>query len=451
MKKTISMLLVLALAFAMGCQSAPPASQPNEPAPAPNTSAPAAPAEPAGNAEAPTIVFNDWSWADAGWTDCLTEVFDTFRTQYGDQVNLEVVGNAYADTLSTLLIQATAGNGPDIAMVKAEWIPQLLELDCLADISGVISPEALADYGDASLSAYTIDGKLIALPFFGQGYALFYNKDLLEAAGCAVPTTFDELLDAAKKISALGNDANGNKIYGLGLVNSGLEVAEGYNIFPWMWARGGDFLDAGGNIVLNSPENLVAFQEIQELYATDNSPKGLSFKEMRNLFASGNLGFFWDLESQIDSFVMASALGEEFRTHVGAIPVPGKNPGDGAGYVNDVVVVVFNTCENLEAAGVVAEYLGGETTIQIMFDHGKGKMSSRDSVMQKVFATVESEITQAYVDAMRTSRALPAMHLGFSDADEAITDAVARLAIGDDPATVLGELDQQVKKLYGQS
>jgi multiple sugar transport system substrate-binding protein len=453
MKKVLYILTTLAfIASLIGCTPAatPEPAAPAESAPAESAPAESTPVEEVAPAEVPTVVLNDWSWADDAWKECLTEVFDTFRANYGDKVNLEVVGNSYADTLNTLLVQAAAGNGPDLAMVKAEWIPQFMELDALADMKDVISDEAKADYGD-SLDAYTIDGKLIALPFFGQGYAMFYNKDLLEKAGITeLPKTFDELLEAANKVSALGKDDAGNTIYGLGLVNSGLEVAEGYNIFPWLWARGGDFLDKDGKIVLNSEANLKAFTEIQKLYADGVSPKGLSYKEMRNLFASGNLGFFWDLESQTASFAKASALGDKFIEHIGAFPIPGANEGEGVGYISDVVLIAFNTAKDMKAVGIVAEYLGSETTIQIMFNHGKGKMSNRASVMKNVFASVESPITQAYVAAMGTSRTLPGMNVAFADADEAITNAVTKLATGEDPAKVLADLDAEVKKLYGQ-
>ena len=445
MKKILALLLAAIMVLSMaacGAEEAPA----TEAAPAANAGE-AAPAA----GEKVTINFDSWSNVDSGWTDCYTAIYAAFHEQYGDTITCNPVGNSYADTLSTLLLQASAGNTPDVAMVKAEWLPQLMELDCLADIKPYISEEALADYGEASLSSYTTaDGELIALPYFGQPYAMFYNKTLLEKAGVEVPTTFDELLEASAKVAALGNDENGNKIYGLGLVNSGLEVSEGLNIFPWLWARGGEFIDANGNIALNSDANLKAFTEIQELYASGQSPVGLSFKEMRNLFASGNLAFFWDLESQTASFTQASAKGEAFLDEIGAIPVPGAAAGESVGYVSDVVLVVFKSCQNMEAAGVVAEFLGGETTIQIMFDYGKGKMSSRSSVMDSVFASVESEITAAYVEGMKQCRSLPTMDLGFADADEAITDAVAKLATGADPATVLAELDTEVKGLYGQ-
>ena len=405
MKKMLALLLVVMMILSMAaCGSKNAAGNTETKAPAGNA--------PAASGEKVTINFDSWSNVDSGWTDCYTAIYEEFHKQYGDTITINPVGNSYADTLSTLLLQASAGNTPDVAMVKAEWLPQLMELDCLADIKPYISEEALADYGEASLSSYTTaDGSLVALPYFGQPYAMFYNKTLLEKAGVSVPTTFDALLE---------------------------------------WARGGEFIDADGKIVLNSDANLKAFTEIQELYTSGQSPVGLSFKEMRNLFASGNLAFFWDLESQTASFVQASSKGEAFLDEIGAFPIPGATAGQSVGYVSDVVLVVFKSCKNMEAAGVVAEFLGGEDTIQIMFDYGKGKMSSRTSVMDHVFANVESEFTAAYVEAMKQCRSLPAMDMGFADADEAITDAVARLATGADAATVLADLDAEVRELYGQ-
>lgn len=403
-------------------------------------------------AETPVVTINNWSWVDSGWKDCLTEVYDTFKTLHGDKVtiDLDTYSSAYADVMTNLLVQAPAGTTPDIAMVKAAWVPQLNELGVLADISKAVSPETLADY-TAGLGAYTVNGELIAIPYFGQGYAMFYNKDLFEKAGLAdLPKTFDEVLDYAEKIAALGTDEKGNRIYGLGLVNSETELAEGYNIFPWLWARGGDFVDQNGEIVLNSEANKKAFSEIAALYASQVSPKGLSFKEMRNLFATGCLGMFWDLSSQTASFKQGSALGDEFINHIGAFPIPGATEGSAVGYNDDVVLVMFKSCKNIEAAGIVLDYMTGVDTIGLMNKHGKGKMSSRASVMSEVFKDVTDGITLAYVEAAKTNRGLPMMNTAFSAADDAITRSVSRLAQGEDPAAVLENLDQEVKDLYAE-
>lgn len=159
MKKMLALLLVVMMILSMAaCGSKNAAGNTETKAPAGNA--------PAASGEKVTINFDSWSNVDSGWTDCYTAIYEEFHKQYGDTITINPVGNSYADTLSTLLLQASAGNTPDVAMVKAEWLPQLMELDCLADIKPYISEEALADYGEASLSSYTTaDGSLVALPY----------------------------------------------------------------------------------------------------------------------------------------------------------------------------------------------------------------------------------------------------------------------------------------------
>jgi len=122
----------------------------------------------------------------------------------------------------------------------------------------------------------------------------------------------------------------------------------------------------------------------------------------------------------------------------------------GVGYNDDVVLVMFNTCKNLEAAGVVLDYMTGATTIGYMKEYGKGKMSSRMSVMAQVYSDVSDPIAAAFVDANSTNHALPCMNLHFSEADEAITRSVTRLAQCEDPATVLKDVSEEITELYAE-
>ncbi len=50
----------------------------------------------------------------------------------------------------------------------------------------------------------TYDGKIMAIPTCFQAALVFYNTEIFEQAGAKVPTTFDELIEACKKIQAIG-------------------------------------------------------------------------------------------------------------------------------------------------------------------------------------------------------------------------------------------------------
>ena len=401
------------------------------------------------SADPVSLKYSDWSAVDESWTACYDALFAQFDNDMGAEIDLDVGGNAYADTLNQLLIQAGGGNPPDIAKIKTEWLPQFLAMGVLADLTEYIPEEMAKDFYEGSLDSYKYEGGLYALPYFSQGYAVFYNKDLLAQAGITeLPKTFDEMIEDAYKISALGSDADGNTIYGIAIPGSGTQNAEGYNIFPWLWANGGDFKDAEGNIALNTEENIKSFSQIQKLYLDNVSPLGLTFNECRNLFGTGDLGFYWDLMSQTSSFTKSSVLGDEYLNHISAFVIPSNGEAAGVGYNTESIFVVFNTCKDVAAAVKVIDYLSGVTGQTVLAEYGKGKMSTRASVMDAIYSNVTDEITLAYIDAMASNHALPFADQYFMEADLAIGRALTRLAMNEDTATVINELQSEVVDIY---
>ena len=113
------------------------------------------------SAEVPVVTVNSWSWVDSGWADCLNAVFGNFAETHQDVViDLDTYSCAYADVMNNLLVQAPTQTTPDIAMVKAAWLPQLLDLGVLADISTALPAEALhcnTSYLTAVANDYSYD------------------------------------------------------------------------------------------------------------------------------------------------------------------------------------------------------------------------------------------------------------------------------------------------------
>lgn len=92
-------------------------------------------------------------------------------------------------------------------------------------------------------SAVKYRGKVYAIPFTGETTLLMYRKDLLEAKGLKVPTTFDELWNVAKAL----NDPP--TIYGIALRG---QRGQGMNIFTWTQF----FRGFGGNFFKDFPEDM---------------------------------------------------------------------------------------------------------------------------------------------------------------------------------------------------
>ena len=282
---------------------------------------------------------------------------------------------------------------------------------------------------------------MVAMPWFANTVALYYNKALLKEAGIeTLPTTWDELIEDARKVSALGDD-----IYGLAIPNSnGVEAGEGYNILPILWAYGADYRDAEGNLALNSENAVKAFECIKSLIDDKvTSTVGYSLKDLRNLFGQGKIGFYWDLEATIPTAAAASENEEEFYKNFGVMPIPGTS-----GYAVNHYLIVFNSVpdEKMPAVGRFLEYMSDAKVIDIFYKGGQGKMSTRASVNAAVFADV-SDITAAYVEAMNNARPLP-IDGHFMEAEAKFVDALTAMAQGTSAQEAADNLQEAVSEIY---
>jgi multiple sugar transport system substrate-binding protein len=115
------------------------------------------------------------------------------------------------------------GNGPSIDMIQGGQV---------VDMSGILG-DAESDFTASLVQRMTYEGKLYAVPQVIDMQLLVYRRGLLQAAGVSPPTTVDELIAAAKKLTT-------DKVKGLFVGNDGgVGVLGG----PMLWAAGQDYLN----------------------------------------------------------------------------------------------------------------------------------------------------------------------------------------------------------------
>src|SRR5699024_4643074 len=61
-------------------------------------------------------------------------------------------------------------------------------------------------FPEAMMECCTVDGNIVALPMNIINYMMYINTDLLDAAGVEIPTTGDELLEAARALTQVADD-----------------------------------------------------------------------------------------------------------------------------------------------------------------------------------------------------------------------------------------------------
>ena len=389
-----------------------------------------------------TLKWASWALAEEKLYPTYAAMANTFMEANKD-ITIEMDGSqAYSTYLDQLIVSAIGGTAPNVAHIKAEWLPQLLETGAVKAVVG-ISDAVMNDYSAGAISGVTIDGEMVAMPWFANTEALFYNKALLERAGIKAEDikSWDDLLAAAEKVSALGDD-----IYGLAFPDSEVETGEGYNILPALWANGGEFMK-DGKVTLDTDAGIKTYTQLQEVFKKGLSPKGATLKDLRNMFGQGKIGFYYDLQAVISTCASAAANEEEFYKNFGCMVIPGAD-ANGSGYLVTHLLVVFDTTtdEQMPAMAKFLEHMSSDVVINILYEAGQGKMSSRASVNEKVFANAD-ETTQVYVKAMETAKDLPGTQISLSEADTIMVKGLSRIANGEDVKTVVAAMQTELQAL----
>ena len=200
--------------------------------------------------------------------------------------------------------------------------PDILNIDVFADYQAdglllpaqdFVSEETYAKFYPAFLEQSVVDGTVWAVPDLASARALYYNADILAAAGVEVPTTWAELKTACEAIKAYNAD-----IYPWGV---DMTTDEGQACFAYYaWTNGGGFVDASGNWTLNSAENVEAANYVLDLVAsglTNTSPATETRYDLQEMFAAGKLAMMIG-PNQISSYV----AGTENPINFGIASIP---------------------------------------------------------------------------------------------------------------------------------
>lgn len=195
-------------------------------------------------------------------------LFARFRAEHPEihLTVLHITGN-YEDKVKVMF----AGNvAPDVIFMYPTALPAWVDLGALLPLEGLLGHDGTRGYFKPMIDAFTRDGGLFGLPKDASAPVLYYNVDLFERCGVAMPTaswTWDDLLAAAK---ALTRDTDGD----------GRIDRWGLNVPLWqmfVWAYGGQVLDAAGrHCVLDSPQaiaGLTFWAELRHKHGVTPTPE----------------------------------------------------------------------------------------------------------------------------------------------------------------------------------
>ena len=203
----------------------------------------------------------------------------------GVEVQLVVFDESTLPQMMTMNV--AAGTAPDVVLhplqLTGRWYDQgLLDADFATQIIQSLGEDTFSPGALALVS--TGDGRYAAIPSDGWGQLLVYRKDLFDAAGLAAPDSYDNILAAAEAL----NDPV-NNFYGFLGPNAVDQVYTWQVVEHIALANGATFVDADGNITVDTPEFIEALEFYDNLMTNYGPPEsGWYWLQTRAEYLAGN-------------------------------------------------------------------------------------------------------------------------------------------------------------------
>lgn len=362
------------------------------------------------------------SYSDA--TKQLWEgIIDDFESENPDiKVRLEV--QSWDNINDVIRTKVQSNDAPDILNIDA--FAGFAGDDLLYEAEEVLSEETVEDFQDSFKENASIDGTQYGLPLIASARALFVNTDLMKKAGVsAPPKTWDELLDASKKVAALGGGVSG---YGMPL---GSEEAQAETSI-WAFGNGASWGDSE-ELTIDTPEanEAVAFmKKMIDEGATQKNPGATDRTPLINVFVQGKIGFIEALPPTVGQIEQENPdLTYEIA------PIPTKDGEPVTLGVADHLMAFKNEGDKAESIKKFLDYFYS-VDVYTEFVTKENFLPVTKSAADKF----DNPDLQVFLDALPDAKFYPSTNPKWSAAQGAFQSLIGQIGQGKDPATVLKDI-----------
>jgi len=275
--------------------------------------------------------------ANHPYGELLKAAIPDFEKQSGIKVNFESLQEGQLTTKLTTEF-ATKSSSVDVFMTRP------LQEGKMFNKNGWYEPLKAYDFSDYPkpvMSVASAGSTPYLVPLVTEWQVLYYRKDLLQAAGIAVPKTLVELEAAAKKL-------NSDQV--AGIASRGKGAAAVTQLSSYVYGYGGLYLDKGV-AVFDQPAAIEAIRYYGKILGT-YGPKGvtsMSWENIMPLFQAGKVAM-WSDASVFYGQVVDPAKTQIPAANVGIADLPAGPKAQSPFIVTSWGIAVANQSKNKEAA-----------------------------------------------------------------------------------------------------
>ena len=354
-----------------------------------------------GGSDDGAIVWDMWSGSQAD-TDALNETLEIVKKENPD-IDVRLQTAPWNDYFTKLTTNMSSGNLACLTSMNGQRLSTYADaFEPLTDADLKTAGISRDDFAPGALDIMTYDDQLLGLPFDVSTMLVYYNKDLIDAAGAPEPKigwSFDDF-----EATAQGATTDATKGFAVGLGE-----------FQWMALpiamSGQQPVGEDGTLALTDPafadaatwySGLVTDQEVA-LPAASASDTGWG----ENQYSGGNAAMAVD-----GTWNAVSYLGNDAGFDAGMVDLPTGEAGStslvlGSGYG------IAKGCENKEAALKVLGSLVGKDAQDAMATSGRSypaRAESQPLYFSSLDKSVRGEVEAAFdaafadVEAQRSTK-----------------------------------------------
>ncbi|MDD2822616.1 MAG: extracellular solute-binding protein [Candidatus Daviesbacteria bacterium] len=341
-----------------------------------------------------------------------------------------------------LQTQLRAGQGPDIFMIHSSWVPMFT-----GDLAA--APETIFPTNDFNSTFYSIakdnlvvGNRVYGIPMEVDGLALYYNEDLLKFAGVTPPKTWQQFLDAGRKLTVKNETGQ--------IQTSGAALGTATNVDNWPEILGLLFLQQPST-TLTSP-GTKGGGDVLRFYTSfvidpQNKTWDVTLPQSTQMFVDGKLAFYFADAKKATEIQNANPT-LKFKV----IPVPQLPGGDinwGSFWGYSVAVKPTFT-----EAWKFLQYLSTPQSLQVLYQQKTQNQSVGSAFPRRDMAAllVNDPVLGAYINEAPTMKGWY-LNSNASDSginDEVITlykEAVDKVLQGTDPEQSLQGMNIKIKQV----
>lgn len=227
-------------------------------------------------------------------------------------------------------------------------VVEMIDAEAIIPLDDLIDKLGRERFYEAPLTEMTVDGACYAVPLYSHAQVMWYRKDLLEKYDLEVPTTWDELYDAATRIT----EGEGGAVYGCSVPMGTSDMMATRYLNFYVRSAGERLLNDDNSANLTSQAAIDGINYWIKMYKKNSPSDSINYAvlDQATMYYVGTNAFDFNSGFQIGG---VETNAPQLLDEISCAPMPTLNKGDEQGRPGNIQhphggVGEFQTSGNLQ-------------------------------------------------------------------------------------------------------